>query len=100
VVAIHEASRGYDRAGFLRGEKGLCPVERAELGPRVAGRTLLHLQCHFGIDTLGWARLGAIVTGLDFSLPAVEAARRLSAESGIPGRFVHANVYDTPAVLG
>jgi SAM-dependent methyltransferase len=100
VVPIHEASRGYDRDGFLRGEKPLCPVELAELGPRVAGRRLLHLQCHFGIDTLNWARLGAAVTGLDFSAPAIEAARRLSAESGIPGRFVHANVYDAPAALG
>ena len=100
VVPIHEASAGYDRAGFLRGEKPLCPVERAELGPRVAGKTLLHLQCHFGIDTLNWARLGAEVTGLDFSQPAIEAARRLSADSGVPGRFVHANLYDAPAVLG
>jgi SAM-dependent methyltransferase len=100
VVPIHEASRGYDRAGFLRGEKALCPVEQAELGPRVRGRSLLHLQCHFGIDTLNWARLGAAVTGVDFSLPAIEAARRLSAESGIPGRFVHANLYDAPAALG
>jgi SAM-dependent methyltransferase len=99
VVPIHEASRGYDRDGFLRGEKPLCPVERDELGPRVAGKSLLHLQCHFGIDTLNWARLGATVTGVDFSAPAVEAARRLSAESGVPGRFVHANVYDAPAVL-
>jgi SAM-dependent methyltransferase len=100
VVPIHEASRGYDRDGFLRGEKPLCPVERAELGPRVAGKSLLHLQCHFGIDTLNWARLGASVTGLDFSAPAIDAARRLSAESGVPGRFVHANVYDAPAALG
>lgn len=100
VVAIHEASRGYDREGFLRGEKPLCPVESAELGPFVAGRTLLHLQCHFGIDTLNWARRGAAVTGLDFSEPAIEAARRLAAESGIPGRFVCANVYDAPEALG
>lgn len=100
VVPIHEASRGYDREGFLRGEKPLCPVELAELGPRVAGRTLLHLQCHFGMDTLGWARLGARVTGLDFSGPAIEAARRLSSDSGIAGRFVQADVYDAANVLG
>ena len=100
VVPIHEASRGYDRAGFLRGEKPLCPVERDELGPLVGGKALLHLQCHFGIDTLNWARLGATVTGLDFSAPAIEAARRLSAESGIPGRFVCANVYDAPVTIG
>jgi len=100
VVPIHEASRGYDRDGFLRGEKPLCPVELAEFGPRVNGQRLLHLQCHFGMDTLSWARLGAVVTGLDFSEPAIEAARRLSAESGVPGRFVQANVYDAPAALG
>lgn len=100
VVPIHEASRGYNREGFLRGEKPLCPVEFAELGPHVAGKKLLHLQCHFGMDTLNWARLGATVTGLDFSATAIEAARRLSAESRIPGRFVHANVYDAAAALG
>jgi 2-polyprenyl-3-methyl-5-hydroxy-6-metoxy-1,4-benzoquinol methylase len=100
VVPIHEASKGYDRAGFLRGEKPLCPVERAELGPHVAGRTLLHLQCHFGIDTLNWARLGATVTGLDFSEPAIASARRLAEECGIPARFVAANVYDAPEALG
>jgi SAM-dependent methyltransferase len=100
VVPIHEASRGYDRPGFLRGEKPLCPVERAELGPLVAGKSLVHLQCHFGMDTLNWARLGAEVTGLDFSAPAIEAARRLSKDSGVPGTFVCANVYDAPAALG
>lgn len=99
VVPVHEASKGYNREGFLRGEKTLCPVELDELGPLVSGKTLLHLQCHFGMDTLNWARLGATVTGLDFSEPAIEAARRLSADSGIPGRFVQTNVYDAPAVL-
>lgn len=99
VVPIHEASRGYDREGFLRGEKPLTPVELAELAPLVSGRSLLHLQCHFGMDTLNWARLGARVTGLDFAPRAIEAARRLSAESGVPGRFVQANVYDAPSAL-
>src|SRR5438270_13206705 len=100
VVPIYEASRGYDREGFLRGEKPLCPVELAELGPRVAGKSLLHLQCHFGMDTLNWARLGATVTGLDFSAPAIEAARRLSADSGIAGRFIQANVYEAATATG
>jgi SAM-dependent methyltransferase len=100
VVPVHEASRGYNRDGFLRGEKPLCPVELEELGPRVAGKQLVHLQCHFGMDTLNWARVGATVTGLDFSEAAIEAARRLSADSGVPGRFVHADVYNAPAALG
>jgi SAM-dependent methyltransferase len=99
VVPIHEASRDYDREGFLRGEKPLCPVELEELGPLVAGRSLLHLQCHFGMDTLNWARLGARVTGLDFAPRAIEAARRLSEESGIRGRFVASDVYDAAGAL-
>jgi SAM-dependent methyltransferase len=99
VVPVHEASKGYNREGFLRGEKQLCPVELEELGPLVAGKSLLHLQCHFGMDTLNWARLGATVTGLDFSGPAIEAAKRLSADSGVPGRFVQSDVYDAPNVL-
>lgn len=97
-VPIHVASEGYNRDGFLRGEKLLCPVEMAEVGD-VTGRTLLHLQCHFGMDTLNWARLGATVTGIDFSEPAVEAARALSRDSGLPGRFLVGNVYDAPQLL-
>lgn len=98
-VPIHAASKGYDLAGFLRGEKTLYPVELDEVGD-VAGKSLLHLQCHFGMDTLGWARLGARVTGLDFSAPAIERARALALEVGEPeARFVQANVYDAREVL-
>ena len=57
-VAIHAASRGYDLDGFLRREKTLYSIEMDEVG-NVAGKTLLHLQCHLGMDTLNWARLGA-----------------------------------------
>ena len=62
-------------------ERPPYPVELAEIGD-VTGKTLLHLQCHFGMDTLGWARLGARVTGVDFSRAAIEAAQRLSADTG------------------
>ncbi|MDA0256858.1 MAG: class I SAM-dependent methyltransferase [Chloroflexi bacterium] len=72
--------------------------DRTEVG-EVAGKTLLHLQCHFGRDTLSWARLGAEVTGLDFSEAAIAAARRLSDESGTPGRFLVADLYESPNVL-
>ncbi len=101
AVGIHVASKGYDMEGFLRGDKTLYPVETAEVGD-VAGKSLLHLQCHFGMDTLSWARLGAKVTGLDFSAPAVEQARDLATRIGIPdATFVQANVYDAPqAVAG
>lgn len=93
-VAIHVVSEGYDMEGFLHGEKALYPVETDEVGD-VTGKTLLHLQCHFGMDTLSWARLGAQVTGLDFSEPAVEQARELAARIGIAdATFVQSNLYE------
>ena len=97
-VAIHVGSRFYDVAGFMAGRDTLRPFELAEVGD-VAGKTLVHLQCHFGQDTLSWARHGARVSGLDFSEPAVETARRLAAELGIEADFVAANVYDAASAF-
>ncbi len=99
-VPIHVEGDFYDLAAFLRGEGCLRDFEIEDLGDRVAGRDLVHLQCHFGMDTLDWARRGARVTGLDFSGPAVEAARGIAAQLGIEARFVEGDVYDAPAVLG
>ena len=66
----------------------------------MTGKTLLHLQCHFGIDTLSWARLGARVTGADLSPDAIELARALADELGFPdARFVRSNLYDLPDAL-
>ena len=77
----------------------LADYEIAEVGD-VTGRDLLHLQCHFGIDTLSWARLGARVTGADFSAAAIELARSLAHELGFPGaHFVRSDLYDLPGVL-
>jgi SAM-dependent methyltransferase len=98
-VPIHTASAFYDVDGFLAGRSTLRPFEVAELGD-VTGRTLVHPQCHFGLDTLSWARAGASVTGLDFSEPAIEAARDLAGRAGIDADFVHADVYDAPSALG
>ncbi|MWA02541.1 methyltransferase domain-containing protein [Actinomadura sp. LD22] len=98
-VAIHVASDFYDVAGFRAGGTALRDFEIAEVGD-VAGRRLVHLQCHFGLDTLSWARLGARVTGLDFSGPAVAAAREIAAGCGLDARFVQADVYDAAAALG
>jgi SAM-dependent methyltransferase len=96
---IHETSAFYDLEGFKRGGVRLRPYELDEIGP-VDGLELLHLQCHFGIDTLSWARLGARVTGVDFSLAGVELARSVAAEIGIDGaRFVQSDLYDLPTVL-
>lgn len=99
-VPIHLSGSFYDVASFKAGRTALRPFEVAEVGD-VAGKTLVHLQCHFGLDTLSWARLGARVTGLDFSEAAIAAARTLAAEIGAAdATFVCGNVYDAPEILG
>ena len=99
LVPIHLRSPDYRVAAFKAGEDHLHPIEAAEIGP-IAGKRLVHLQCHFGLDTLCLARRGAVVTGLDFSSAAIAAARALAAETGISARFVLGNVYDAPALIG
>lgn len=98
-VPIHVGSDFYGVDAFRAGRSTLQPFEIDEVGP-VRGLELVHLQCHFGLDTLSWARLGARVTGLDFSAPAVEAATSLAKECGLDARFVQANVYDALEALG
>jgi SAM-dependent methyltransferase len=90
---LHVASPVYDVAGFKAGRTTLRPHEIADLGD-VTGKQLIHLQCHFGLDTLSWARLGARVTGVDFSDPAVRAANELARDIGVEAHFVTADVYD------
>jgi SAM-dependent methyltransferase len=98
-VPIHVGSRLYDVEAFVAGRSSLRAFELEEL-PDVRGRTLVHPQCHFGEDTLSWARRGASVTGLDFSRPAIVAARNLAARCELPAEFVEANVYDAAEALG
>ncbi|HNH21535.1 MAG TPA: SAM-dependent methyltransferase, partial [Ferruginibacter sp.] len=62
-TGVHKDSAFYDLASFKKGKTSLMPIELDELG-NVQGKTLLHLQCHFGMDTLSWEREGAIVTGV------------------------------------
>jgi SAM-dependent methyltransferase len=99
LTGIHEKSAYYDVAGFLAGKSSLGRIECEELGPLVEGKSLLHLQCHFGLDTLSWARLGATVTGADFSGKAIALARRLASEAGLPATFVESDIYKLPRVL-
>jgi SAM-dependent methyltransferase len=99
LAPIHLRSRFYDVEGFKAGQECLRPLEVAEMGD-VAGQRLLHLQCHIGLDTLSWARRGAVVTGADASEKSVEAARALAAELGLPATFVAARVQDLPGVPG
>ena len=79
-TAIHATGEFYDLEDFKAGGVRLRPYE-IELVGDVSGKTLLHLQCHFGIDTLSWARLGARVTGADISGAAVELATDLATTS-------------------
>jgi SAM-dependent methyltransferase len=93
-AAIHARNRtGFYPIDRLKaGEDILQPIEAAEIGD-VAGKRLIHLQCHIGLDTLCLARRGAIVTGLDFSPTAIAAARALASELGIPAEFVESDVF-------
>jgi SAM-dependent methyltransferase len=93
VVGVHNSHRR-DQAAWLRdGGSTLFPEELALLGD-VAGRTIAHLMCNAGQDSLSLARRGAIVTGVDLSDAAIDYARQLSAESGIGATFVRSDVYD------
>lgn len=100
-VPIHvNAPRAYDLAALRSGKDRLDPIAMEALG-LVDGLRVLHLQCHFGMDSLVLAQRGAFVTGVDFSPPAIETARALAAELGLSerARFVEANVYDALMAL-
>lgn len=93
----HPGTSHYDVESFLSGESTLRRLEREELDPE--GKRLLHLQCHFGLDTLSWVRNGDVAhaTGVDFSPTAIETARDLRDRIGLPperARFVESDVYD------
>jgi len=98
LTNVHVGSTYYDVPTFLAGGTSLRPVELSELGD-VEGQKLLHLQCHFGLDTLSWARRGALVTGVDFSPAAIDAACQLAMKTAIEAEFVCANVCDLPESL-
>lgn len=88
----------YDVDSFLAGRQTLYGIER-ELAGDVTGQDVLHLQCHFGMDTLNWARLGARVTGVDFSSTAVARARELAERAGLKAEFVEADTQNLPSGL-
>jgi SAM-dependent methyltransferase len=88
---IHLESRFYDNEKFKSTKYSLNDIERSILQD-VSNKSILHLQCHFGQDTLSWANLGAIATGVDFSPSAIKAAKELSDEINVPCRFLESNV--------
>lgn len=90
---IHYRHPDYKVKEFLRGASTLRSIELEEVG-QVSGRRLLHLFCQFGLDTLSWARAGAIVTGIDISDRSIERARELAAAAGLPATFIRSDVMD------
>jgi len=98
LTPIHANADFYRLNEFKAGENKLRSIEREEVGD-VTGKTLLHLQCHFGMDTLSWARLGAKVTGVDISDKAIMLARSLSDELKIEADFILSDIYELPDVL-
>lgn len=98
LAVEHAKSSFYDLEGFRAGGDRLRSIELNEVGS-VDGKSLLHLQCHFGLDTLAWARRGAVVTGVDFSSKAIDLARSLSEELEIPADFYCTDIYDLPSAL-
>ena len=97
-VKTHMASKFYDVEAFLAGKSSLQEIELAELGD-VDGQSLLHLQCHFGLDTLSWVRKGAIATGIDLSSTAIDQANKLKKETNLNAKFVCSDVYAYAGVI-
>jgi SAM-dependent methyltransferase len=97
-TVVHLQSEFYDQKAFLAGKNSLKKPELEVLGD-VNGKRILHLQCHFGQDTISLARMGAKVTGLDFSEVAIENAIRINKELGLDAQFVCSDVCDLPTEL-
>lgn len=94
----HVTSDFYDVAGFLEGKSSLKEIELELLGD-IRGKSVLHLQCHFGQDTISMARMGASATGVDLSDKAIESARELAEKAGADATFICCDVYSLPEHL-
>jgi len=97
-VGHHMSSSFYKMDEFLKGHTSLNDIELDLLGD-INGKTVLHLQCHFGQDTLSLARMGAKVTGVDLSPKGIEKARELNEQLGLDAKFICCNLYDLPQHL-
>jgi 2-polyprenyl-3-methyl-5-hydroxy-6-metoxy-1,4-benzoquinol methylase len=97
-VAHHVVSDFYEQTAFLAGKNSLKPIELALLGD-VSGKRILHLQCHFGQDSLSLARMGAHVTGVDFSEKAIDLANDLKEKLNLSAEFICCDIYNLPAFL-
>lgn len=98
ITPFHSKSKEYQLDSFKKGKTSLQSLERKELG-NIKGKKMLHLMCHFGMDTLSLAREGAIVTGVDLSDESIKLAQNLSDELKISARFICSDIYKLPQVL-
>ena len=97
-TAVHKDSAFYDLASFKKGKSSLNKIELEELGS-VKGKSLLHLQCHFGMDTMSWQREGAHCVGVDLSDEAIKLAKEINEELKLKTEFICANIYDLKSAL-
>jgi len=95
---VHISSEFYDMQGFLDGKSTLNSIELELLGA-ITGKRILHLQCHFGQDTMTLSRMGAKVTGVDLSDKAIERAREFASKLNLDTTFVCCDIYDAPKFI-
>jgi 2-polyprenyl-3-methyl-5-hydroxy-6-metoxy-1,4-benzoquinol methylase len=95
---VHITSAFYDVPNFLNGKSSLNPIELDLLGD-ISGKKILHLQCHFGQDSLSLARMGAKVTGVDLSDKAIEKAKEFNTKLHLDATFVCCDIYDAPKFI-
>lgn len=95
---VHIASEFYDMKGFLEGKSTLNSIELELLGA-ISNKKILHLQCHFGQDTMTFARMGAQATGIDFSEKAIEKATEFSKQLNLDTTFICCDIYEAPKYL-
>ncbi|WP_347924590.1 class I SAM-dependent methyltransferase [Pontimicrobium sp. SW4] len=93
-VKVHAKSAMYDIEAFKKGNSSLMPYELNALGD-VKNKSMLHLQCHFGQDTLSWSRLGAKCVGVDLSDEGIKLAKQLNGELNLDAEFICCNVLET-----
>lgn len=98
VTPLHAKSEFYELQSFKEGKSSLMSLEIEEIGD-IKNKSFLHLQCHFGMDTLSWARLGATVTGVDLSEKSIAFAKQLGKELNVKARFIASDIYDLPSKL-
>lgn len=97
LTGVHLTSSFYDVPGFIKGKSSLKDVELQLLGD-ISGKKILHLQCHFGMDTISFSRMGAHATGVDLSDRAISEAKKLALECSTNTKFIESDIYDLPHV--